>query len=142
MGEWRFLFLTMAVMTMMFSSREMMPRIRKTCRQKTNKKKHIKQQRSSTNTHPLTRRHTHRPPLRCGPAHTLQVLGWWSCRVGAKGGTCSSGDSMPRWSYPAAPPPGTLCCLTRSYWLWFWSRSLQLGLHAIFRQADRKQKSL
>lgn len=30
MGEWRFLFFTMAVMTRMFSSREMMPRIRKT----------------------------------------------------------------------------------------------------------------
>lgn len=30
MGEWRFLFFTMAVMTRMFSSREMIPRIRKT----------------------------------------------------------------------------------------------------------------
>ena len=31
MGEWRFLFFTIAVMTRMFSSREMIPRMRNIC---------------------------------------------------------------------------------------------------------------
>lgn len=48
MGECRFLFFTIAVMTRMFSSKEMIPRIRKTCGKKTSVSQNVRSNNKGT----------------------------------------------------------------------------------------------